>query len=96
MQVPFSRDNYDEDGNHKDSRFHVRIFDPCSHWRWHITDWDGDDICFGWVKGFSNEWGFFSLEALSMFDGVYGIGLEVDVVFSPVPYSAFIDKEEAK
>jgi len=92
MQVPFSPDNY-ENGKAKSCFFHVRIFDPAGSSVWYVTDWDGQDICFGLVDGIKMEWGTFSLRNLSMHRGPFGIGLEVDVSFSPVPYSAVIDKE---
>ncbi len=93
MQVPFSPDNYDESGKAKDHRFHVRIFNPAGRWVWYVTDWDGQDICFGLVEGFEREWGTFSLRSLSMEYGLFGIGLEVDVSFSPVPYAAVLTQE---
>ena len=93
MQVPFSPDNYDDSGKAKNGFFHVRIFDPAGSSVWYVTDWDGQDICFGLVDGFKKEWGTFSLRNLSMHRGPFGIGLEADVSFSPIPYSAVIDKE---
>ena len=96
MQVPFSPDNYDENGKAKKSLFHVRIFNPAGSWVWYITDWDGEDLCFGLVRGFEEEWGSFSLSELSMIPGPFGIGLEVDVCFQPIPYSAFLSRKEPR
>ncbi len=93
MQVPFSPENYDENGEAKKGFFHVRIFDPAGSWVWYVTDWDGQDICFGLVEGFEKEWGTFSLRELSMHRGPFGIGLEVDVSFSPIPYAAALTPE---
>jgi hypothetical protein len=45
---------------------------------------DGQDICFGYVTGFANEWGSFSLEKLSAIRGRFAIGIEVDVNFKPI------------
>ena len=96
MQVPLSGDNYDGNGMAKNKTFHVHIFDPCSSWSWYVTDWDGADFCFGFVEGFEKEWGFFSLEELSNFEGAIKLGLEVDVNFSPVPYSAILNTKAGK
>ncbi len=92
MQVPFSPDNYDENGKAKDPRFHVRILNRGWPWVWYVTDWDGQDICFG-IEGRKKEWGNFSLRSLSMECGLFGAGLEVDVSFSPVPYAAVLTQE---
>jgi hypothetical protein len=45
------------------------------------------------VEGFEKEWGFFSLEELSNFEGAIKLGLEVDVSFSPIPYAAALTPE---
>jgi hypothetical protein len=63
----------------------VKLFDPCGSWTWYIQDWDGKDICFGWVEGFEKEWGSFSLVELSEVKGKLGIGIEIDTHFAPTP-----------
>jgi hypothetical protein len=75
MEVPTS--NLDSD------LLRVKLFDPCGSWTWYVQDWDGEDICFGWVEGFENEWGSFSLRELSEIKGPLGIGIEIDVYFTP-------------
>ena len=82
MQVP--TDNIDEDGETIDPILRVRLFDPTSQWSWLIQDWDGSDICFGYVHGIENEWGSFSLRELSAIPGPLGIGIEIDTYYSPV------------
>lgn len=92
MQVPDSAKNLDPDGEAVSDLLRVKLFDPCGSWTWYIQDWDGDDICFGWVEGFENEWGNFSLQELSSIPGPLGIGIEVDVYFTPVPAKTLTDK----
>jgi hypothetical protein len=86
MEVP--TDNLSEDGETLSPLFRVKLFDPCGSWTWYVQDWDGEDICFGWVEGFEKEWGSFSLKELSSIRGPLGIGIEVDVHFQPTPASS--------
>ncbi len=64
---------------------HVRFFDPCSSWTWYATEWDGKNLCFGYVKGQDAEWGYFDLSELANHRGPLGIGIEVDEHFLPRP-----------
>ena len=46
----------------------VKLFSPYSGWKWYITEYDADSEhgeCFGYVEGFENEWGYFSLAELA-------------------------------
>lgn len=70
-----------------DALVRVKIFDPCGSWTWYITEWDGEDQCFGLVKGFESELGYMSLEELSQVEGGRGIGLELDMHWTPRPLS---------
>lgn len=80
MQVPI--DNIDDEGRTIDPLLRVRLFDPTSSWCWLIQDWDGSDICFGYVHGNEKEWGSFSLRELSEIRGNLGIGIEIDTYYS--------------
>ena len=84
LEVPLSDENVDENGETRSSLLRVKLFDPCGCFTWFIQDWDGSDICFGWVEGFEKEWGSFSLQELSEIKGPLGIGIEIDVYFRPV------------
>jgi hypothetical protein len=92
MQVPDSNQNLDPDGEAVSDLLRVKLFNPCGAWTWYIQDWDGQDICFGWVEGFENEWGSFSLSDLASIPGPLGIGIEIDVYFTPVPSKTLTDK----
>lgn len=61
----------------------VKIFDPSGSWTWFITEWDGEDTCFGLVKGHETELGYMNLREMARVDGRLGIGLEIDVHFLP-------------
>lgn len=74
---------YSQDGKGDEATVFVKIFDPCGSWTWFITEWDGEDTCFGLVKGHETELGYISLDELATVDGRLGIGLEIDVHFLP-------------
>ena len=90
-QVP--TENTDEVGKTLSDLLRVKLFDPCGSWTWYVQDWDGEDICFGWVEGFENEWGSFSLCELSEIKGPLGIGIEIDVYFTPVPAKTITENQ---
>ena len=44
----------------------VKLFSPYSGWYWFITEWEAETgRCFGLVKGFATELGYFDLTELS-------------------------------
>ena len=44
----------------------VKLFSPYNGWYWFITEWDAETgQCFGLVKGFETELGYFDLTELS-------------------------------
>nr|MCU0322208.1 DUF2958 domain-containing protein [Chitinophagaceae bacterium] len=46
---------------------HCRFFHPYSDWTWFVTEGqpnNDDYIFFGYVIGFAEEWGYFSLSEL--------------------------------
>lgn len=50
---------------------------------WYATEFDGEDIFFGYVTGLGhNELGYFSLSELSTVRGQFGLGVERDLYFS--------------
>ena len=85
QQVPLSDDNVDENGATLDTTLRVKLFNPCGSWSWYIQDWDGADICFGYVVGHEDEWGSFSLNEIAHTRGQMGIGMEIDTWFMPTP-----------
>lgn len=54
----------------------VKLFYPDFSWTWYIIEYDGSDLCFGYVEGFENELGSFSLKELQTHRGKLGLPLE--------------------
>jgi len=59
----------------------AKFFDPCGSWTWYATEFDGEDIFFGFVRGFENELGYFSLSELESVKGQLELGIERDLYF---------------
>ena len=77
----------------KDQIVHVKFFDPTGSWTWYATEFDGEDTFFGLVKGFEDEWGYFSLSELQSIKGKFGLGIERDLHFIPTPISKVLSGE---
>ena len=56
---------------------------PDSSWTWYITEFDGQDICFGLVVGHEVELGYFSLAEITALRGPLGLRVERDLYFGP-------------
>jgi len=74
---------YAQEDKGDDSIAYIKLFDPCGSWTWYLTEWDGIDEAFGLVCGEFQEFGCVSLPELAAINGSMGIGLEIDVWFSP-------------
>ena len=59
----------------------VKFFDPTGSWTWYATEFDGKDTFFGFVRGFDNKLGYFSLIELESARGHLGLGIERDKYF---------------
>ena len=59
----------------------AKFFDPTGSWTWYATEFDGKDTFFGYVRGFENELGYFSLKELESVKGQFGLGIERDLYF---------------
>ena len=66
---------------------HVKIFTPDSNFTWYIIELSKEDkdTCYGYVKGFDNELGYFSLKELKAIRGGLGLPVERDLSFKPTP-----------
>ena len=64
----------------------VKYFTPDSSWTWYVAegekDASGDFRFFGYVEGFENEWGYFTLGELACARGPLGLKVERDYYFS--------------
>lgn len=65
----------------KEVKVIVKFFDPTGSWTWYATEFDGKDTFFGFVRGFDNELGYFSLSELESVKGKFGLGIERDLHF---------------
>ena len=67
----------------EDIQIIVKFFHPYSNWAWYATEGkaeDNDFTFFGYVRGFDNELGYFSLSELESVN-FKGIGIERDMYF---------------
>ncbi len=77
----------------KDPTVYVKFFTPWSHWTWYVTEFDGDDLFFGFVQGFDQEFGYFSLSEMESVRGPGGLQIERDLYFKPKPLSQFLGRD---
>ncbi len=76
----------------KDIMVKVKFFHPFSHWTWYVYEFDGVDTFFGFVKGFENELGYFSLSELEA-TIVHGLHVEIDLYFEPVSLKELMEEK---
>jgi len=67
----------------EDKMIHAKLFTPWTSWTWYIIEFDGEDQCFGFVKGHEAEFGYFSLKELASLTGPAGLRVERDRHFTP-------------
>lgn len=75
---------YENEGQGTGQKAIVKFFTPWSNWTWYATEFDGEDLFFGWVEGLESELGYFSLSELESLNGPFGLKVERDVHFTPV------------
>ena len=74
--------------NVKDPVAQVKFFSPWNGWTWYATEFDGNDVFFGLVDGYVEEWGYFSLNELESVQGPGGVpAVERDLHFTPTRIS---------
>ena len=66
-----------------DPMVYVKFFTPWSIWTWYVTEFDGEDTFFGYVKGYEEEFGYFSLSELESVTGPFGLKIERELYFRP-------------
>jgi hypothetical protein len=72
---------------HDEITVQAKFFTPDSSWSWYCVEFDGDDTFFGLVVGFEIEMGHWSLSELESARGPWGLPIERDLWFKPVPLS---------
>lgn len=73
--------------NESDPLALCKFFTPDAHWTWYVLEFDGSDLCFGYVVGDEPELGYFSLKELAGIRGKLGLPVERDLYFEPTPLS---------
>ena len=76
----------------KDVEIVCKFFDPTGSWTWYATEFDGDDTFFGFVRGFENELGYFSLSELKNVRLPFGLGIERDLHFGKHTLTEVMEK----
>ena len=73
-------------GQGKDSIAQVKFFTPDSNWTWYSVEYNPDaKLFYGLVDGFEKELGYWGLEELEEIKGPFGLKVERDKWFDPVP-----------
>ena len=67
---------YSQEGKGLDAIAQVKFFTPDSLWTWYATEFDGEDLFYGLVKGVVAEFGYFSLEELQTVTGLLDLHVE--------------------
>jgi len=57
----------------------LKLFNPCGSWTWYVTEFDGEDLFFGYVDGDFPELGYFSLRELEGVTLPFGLKIERDM-----------------
>jgi hypothetical protein len=76
----------------QEKQVHCKFFFPAADWTWFITEGEteGDDfVFFGFVIGFEEEWGYFTLNELEHIN-VNGLTVERDLHFKPGKFADVI------
>jgi Protein of unknown function (DUF2958) len=68
----------------------VKFFYPDFGWTWFGIAFDGNDIFYGLVNGFEQEFGAFSLSELMANRGKLGCEIERDLYFTPTPVARLL------
>jgi hypothetical protein len=72
----------------------AKYFNPTGAGTWYATEFDPvDKIFFGYVSIFgdhNDEWGYFSLEELQEYRGMFGVGIERDLYIGERRFSEVV------
>lgn len=70
-----------------DPMVRVKFFLPGTNWAWYVTEFDGENVFFGYVVGLEAELGYFTLSELEEIRGPLGWTVERDLYFRTIPLS---------
>jgi len=76
---------YEQSEKGDDAIAYAKFFTPDSSWTWYMTEYDPEQrLAFGYVCGFENELGYFSIDELEGVRGKMGLPIERDRFFTPM------------
>ena len=76
-----------EDIQQNKKMLYVKLFTPDANWTWYVSEYDPNErLCFGYVLGLENEWGYFSLDELETIRGPLCLAIERDIHFTPLTF----------
>ncbi len=81
--------------NTEDPTVQAKFFTPDSNWTWFLTEGspqEDDFLCFGYVIGLEEEWGYFLMSELEAVRGPMGLPIERDLYFRPGSFSEVIKR----
>lgn len=71
----------------------VKYFNPTGAGTWYATEYNPENkTFFGYVSLFgdyNDEWGYFTLDELQEYRGMFGLGIERDMYQKPQPISEY-------
>jgi len=72
----------------EDKELVAKFFTPWSHWTWYAAEYDAaKGLCFGYVEGHEDEWGYFNINELKEIKGPFGLGIERDLYFTKTKFA---------
>ena len=82
-----ARAQYPQGNDLESQKVVAKFFNPTGAWTWYLLNQDPEDPDYLWgiVKGHEVEIGSFSLSDLQNFRGRWGLGIERDYHFRPMP-----------
>lgn len=92
LREKFPKLNETENKKPEEIKVIAKFFDPTGSWTWYATEFDGVDTFFGFVRGFENELGYFSLSELENTKGRWGLGIERDRHFGEHTLAEVMEK----
>lgn len=88
-KIPISKTELYDQGitSLEDIPIKAKLFNPTGRGTWYVAAYyPNERIAYGYVSLFgdwNDEWGDFSIDELQGFQGPFGVGIEVDLFFTP-------------
>ena len=70
----------------------MKFFTPGDQWIWYACEFDGDDLCFGFIVGNVPELGYFRISSLQQDWARQGLTVIRDSKYHPVPLRELLQK----